>query len=144
MFTLNQTRTSGVWLVQIDGSRPRRLAGGLWGPNPSWSPDGHWVAVAATTAGGDSRRHLYVVSAAGGRIRQLATEELRAGEAPAWTPDGRWITYATFDGEVRSVHPDGTGVKMIANFPDQEVRHLSWSPDGRRLAYTASPIVESD
>lgn len=144
LFSLERKKgRTGLWLVQRDGSKPRRLLAGVGG-DAAWSPDGRWIALTATVAGGDLRQHLYVVPATGGALRQLGPEEVRSGEAPAWTPDGHWITYATYEGEVRRVHPDGSGAETIANFPHREVRNLAWSPDGSHLAYTAEPIVEGD
>ena len=148
LFTLGRERHgAGIWTARLDGSGRRQLAHGLGSGEASWSPDGTQVAVAgvvANTPGGDRRQHLYVVPAAGGPLRRLSDDELRVGERPAWTPDGQWITYATFEGEVRRVHPDGSDAETIADFPHQEVRDLAWSPDGTRLSYTARPIVETD
>lgn len=145
IFTLSRTERSGfgLWLAAGDGSHPRLLAGGLGGFEASWSPDERWIALATTTSNGDRRRHVYVLPAAGGRLRQLADDEVRDGP-PAWTPDGRWITYATYEGEIKQVHLDGGETRSLADLADQEVRNLMWSPDGRHLAYSAEPIVESD
>ena len=42
------------------------------------------------------------------------------------------------NGDVYVVHPDGTGLKAIADSPGWET-HPSWSPDGRRIVYTLYP-----
>lgn len=131
-----------LWVAAADGSRPRRLAGPLINLAYSWSPDGSQIAVETTTFAGDRRQHLYVVPSAGGKLRQISHEEV-AGE-PAWTPDGRWIAYATYEGEIRKIRPDGSGARTIADFDHQHVRDLMWSPDGRHLAYSAAEIIESD
>ena len=57
---------------------------------------------------------------------------------------GRWITYATYEGEIKRVRPDGSDKQEIAAFEGREVRNLMWSPDGDHLAYSAEEIVESD
>ena len=145
LFTLGHKRSDSLWTVRSDGTHPQRLVGGLFSPEASWSPDGRWIAVSTFLEhGADRRRHLYVAPTTGGRLRQLTTEEVRQGGSAAWTPDGAWITYATYEGEVRRVHSDGSNTETIANFPHQEVRNLAWSPDGSHLAYTAEPIFEGD
>ena len=145
LVTVRHRRDEELWTVAADGTHRRLLAAGLYEPEASWSPNGKWVAVSGTDAdGADRRRHLYLIAAAGGRLRQLSAEEVGTGGPPAWTPDGRWITYATFEGEVREVTPDGSATRTVADFPHEEVSGLAWSPDGTRLAYRAEPVVESD
>jgi Tol biopolymer transport system component len=133
-----------LWLARSDGSQPRPLVTRLISCSPSWSPDGRQIAFSATTFSGDRRQHLYIVSLDGGRPRLISRDEVRSGEPPAWTPDGRWITYATYEGEIKRVRPDGSDKQEIAAFDGREVRNLMWSPDGDRLAYSAEEIVESD
>jgi Tol biopolymer transport system component len=131
-----------LWAAGADGSRPRRLAGPLITLAYAWSPDGRQIAIEATTYAGDRRQHLYVVPSAGGELREVSHDEVD-GE-PTWTPDGRWITYATYEGEIKQVRPDGSGARRIADLDHQHVRDLMWSPDDRHLAYSAEEIVESD
>lgn len=146
MFTLNRTERSatGLWLVESDGSRPRRIVSGLFNCDASWSPDGRWIAFSATTPKGDRRHHLYLVPASGGRYRRLSGDEVREGSPPAWSPDGHWIAYATYDGQIKRIRPGGGAPRTIADLSGQEVRDLMWSPDGRHLAYSADRIVEPD
>jgi Tol biopolymer transport system component len=127
-----------VWTVNRDGTHPRELVPGLVDASASWSPDGKQVALAAVTEHGDRRYHLFEVSAQGGPIRQVSDKEV-AADPPAWTPDGKWLTYATGAGEIARVRPDGTGTEVIAQFSDEEVGDLLWSPDGQHLAYTSRP-----
>ncbi|MGV1048418.1 MAG: TolB family protein [Solirubrobacterales bacterium] len=134
---------SSLWLVGIDGSKPHPLAADLIVPAAAWSPDGSEIAVAATTRRGDRREHLYLVAAAGGPLREIFAEEVMT-DPPAWAPDGEWITFANHEGEIRRIHPDGTGVETIAERPGREIRDLQWSPDGLHLAFTARVERESD
>lgn len=133
---------NGLWLLRRDRSGTRRLVPGIGGEAAAWSPNGSLIAFSGAVRH-DRRHRLYVVSAGGGPLRRLSAEEVLA-EPPAWSPDGDWITYSNYAGEVRRIHPDGSGAETIADFPGREVRQLSWSPDGTRLAYTAEPIYEGD
>jgi len=132
----------GLWVARSDGSHPRRIAGPLIGIGYRWSPDGKRIALIGTTLKGNRRQHLYVVSSHGGRLHEISAEEV-AGE-PAWTPDGRWIAYATYEGTIKRVRPDGSGRRTIATLEHKHVRDLLWSPDGEHLSYSAEEIIESD
>lgn len=144
-FMRHRERSSSLWMANADGVNPRRLAGNLLGPSAAaWSPDGRYIALSTFSRKKDDRRcHLYVLPADGGRLRQIVDEEILTNR-PAWTPDGRWITFSTYDGEIRKIRFDGTGLQTIARLPGKEIRGLSWSPDGKHLAHTARTFPESD
>jgi len=132
-----------VWSVRRDGSNPEPLVRALVSAHTlEWAPDGRTLALGAFTARGDRRQHVYVVPAAGGRLRRIVDEEVLDG--PAWSPDGRWIAYSTYDGKIWRVHPDGKARQLIAEIPGEEPRNLLWAPDSRHLAYTAAPPPRSD
>lgn len=144
-FMRYRERSSSFWKARSDGTEPRRLIGNLSGPSiAEWSPDGRWIALSTfSRQKGDRRCHLYVLPSDGGRLRQIVDEEILTNR-PAWTPDGHWITFSNYEGEIRKVRPDGTGLRTIARFPGKEIRGLSWSPDGKHLGYTARVFPESD
>lgn len=128
-----------LWLTVAnpDGTEARRLGHFLYLRNPRFSPSGEEIAFAANRGRGSGG--VYVVPTAGGEPR-LVTRETPV-DGPTWTPDGRWITYSTFEGEIRRIHPDGSGNESIASFGDGvEVRGLIWSPDGDSLLYSERPF----
>ncbi len=127
---------AGLLTIGTDGSGRRRLFSALLVPQFEWSPDGRSIAFAALPRWGDGLR-LYVVDPDGGKPRRVGKSDVLDG--PTWSPDGRWLTFSTPDGELRRIHPDGSSPEMIASFPGEEVRDLLWSPNGRRLLFTAFP-----
>lgn len=98
--------------------------------NPSWSPDGRFIAYSASQG---SQFDLYVVNVADGQSRQLTThptDEL----GPRWTPDGRSIQYTAYSRGLYAsqyIIPAEGGVAR----PLTQGFAAAWSPDGRWLAY---------
>ncbi len=142
LFIESSQRGEWVMTAGADGSSPQRLVGKLVAAFAAWSPGGKKVALAATTLKGDRRQYLYTVAVRGGKLHRLSAAEVQG--APAWSPDGRWIAYANWDDEIKVIHPNGRGEKLIARLPGEEIAALQWSPDGRHLAFMAWPSPPSD
>lgn len=158
-------RRSHVWIVPFAGGPARQLTTGERGESqPEWSPDGTQIAfVAARGTGEDVRSQLYLLPAQGGEAVQLTTA--RDGVASyRWSPDGARIAYLTtdsltrdvearikrrddpqvFEGDLRRSHvwvvDVATQAATKVTSGDFTVRGTpSWSPDGTRLAFDASP-----
>src|SRR5215210_6674971 len=60
------------------------------------------------------------------------------GEQPSYSSDGTKIAFAASDGhdaEIYTINTDGTG-KFQVTHNDVDDLHPTYSPDGRRIAYT--------
>jgi Tol biopolymer transport system component len=106
----------GLWLVNPDGSMPRRIA--LDAQTPDWSPDGSRLVY------GDSAGTIVVSDAGGGSPRTI----IGRGSEPSWSPDGRRLAFAR-DTSVFVSNADGTGERLVV----ADAREPDWSPDGTRL-----------
>lgn len=138
---------------------------------PQWSPDGSLIsfvsARGATTAAGEDgpRAQLWILSADGGEAWQLTTARDGVG-AYSWSPDGKRIAYLTtdtltrdaeaktrrrddskvYEGELRMSHLwvidlDTKQATKITSGAFTVRGAPSWSPDGTRLAYDATPTT---
>lgn len=137
-------RTTGVWVVPVDGSQPRLLLESNDSVESlSWAPDGSAVAVRGSSAVGDD-----------GFIRILGMDgsdySIPVGGAiqfdlVAWSPDGARLAYVDRrNGSLALVDPDGTDLVQIpaTELPNEPVTEVVngpvWSPDGQRLVVTVA------
>jgi dipeptidyl aminopeptidase/acylaminoacyl peptidase len=161
-------RRSHVWMVSAAGGAARQLTTGERGESqPQWAPDGSRISFVAARGSGTGedapRPQLWLLPVDGGEATQL-TSARDGVTAYAWSPDGRHIAYLTPDTVARDaearvrrrddakVYEDdfrlnhlwvidvATKAARKVTSGDFTVRGApSWSPDGTRLAFDASP-----
>lgn len=130
--------SSGLWMVNIDGSNPHLILRGD-DINADWSIDGKWIVFEQ----GSQINKVPVVdnSIDTSQIIQLTFQG--SNFFPCWSPDGNWIAY---DSNVDSpngmnfiwkMKSDGTQKTRIAYEPTKgEIRMPSWSKDGTKIVHT--------
>jgi WD40 repeat protein len=94
------TSSSGLWVVQHDGSK--RLLGRY--RDAAWSPHGLFIAAA--------REHELVAMEPGGRVHWTVDASPRP-RLPSWSPDGYRIAYLS-GSDLRIVVGNGTGDHLFA------------------------------
>lgn len=125
----------GLWVMNADGSRQRRLA--AYGSDPAWSPDSRRIAYIGS--GNAANSDPLVIAGFGGRHRILIKGR---NDHPAWSPDGKWIA---FSHEVKDrmdlvvVGRDGGRLKTIRRSLAYSTV-LAWSPFGEIVAATSRGI----
>jgi Tol biopolymer transport system component len=123
-----------LYVVGTNGCGLKRLTRSIGG-NPSWSPDGHWIAFDRSGFG-----EIWKIRRNGGGLTRIAHGS--GASSPAWSTDGRTIAFSRVSrgrGQIWTMHPDGSGARLLhadALVGDTEPA-AAWSHDGTKLAFVA-------
>jgi Tol biopolymer transport system component len=130
-------------MMAADGTGARRITESLDVRDaPSWSPDGKWIAVAASEG---KEQPLFKVAVDGGApVRLVGGVNFN----PVWSPDGRFIAYSESRGgptyQLKGVTPE----KQPFRLPEVVVRaggnRYRFLPDGKGLALLRGYIRHQD
>jgi len=109
---------------------------------PVIAPDGGSVAYPVTTADWENNRfdtELWIARP-GAEPFQLTFTEKESSTTPRWSPDGRWLGFLADRGDGRQIYlirAAGGEARRLTSVKDG-VRDFEWSPDGSRVAFTAT------
>lgn len=127
-----------IYVMNADGSAPRRLTGPDFSDNPTFSPNGRQIAY--------ERGYGIWVMNTDGSGQHSITPGAGFDQAyydPAWSPDGRRIA-VTHNQQVWAMNADGSAPVDLTP-PDLMCPLMTrtmggsqpdWSPDGSRIAFT--------
>ena len=125
-----------IWTVPAKKGASRNLTrtSGVAERDPSWSPDGQWIAYFSDATG---EYELYVTQSDGkGKTRKLTSNGERFRYNPVWSPDSKRIAFADKSGALY-LHTIETGkTDLVDTDPSAALPQVSWSPDSAWLAYT--------
>ncbi|TRW48052.1 amidohydrolase family protein [Aliidiomarina halalkaliphila] len=133
-----------IYRMPASGGDAELLRGGIaWHMQPTYSPDGKYIAFTSDEGGGDN---IWVMSADGSEAWQVTDESFRLLNSPAWSPDGNYLVARKHftarrslgAGEVWMYHKrGGQGVMLTARPNDQkDLGEPAFSPDGRYVYFS--------
>ncbi len=131
---------SKLWILDFASGAKRLLTGGD-AVQPSWSPNGKRIAYWALQQG-SGRRDLWTIPAGGGEPTRVTNDDALDWN-PVWSPDGKYLYFASDRGGSMNfwrVPLDETSGQLLGTpetvvTPSVYSQHLSFSQDGKRLAY---------
>lgn len=157
---------SNLWIVKSDGSGARQLTRGNKNvAQLRWSPDGTWISFASNRQGDTNQ--VFAIRPDGGESLQLTRSTSGGVNGYLWSPDGRTIAYVANDPaslartrratlgdwevvrrdyqhshlftiDVAAALRDSATATQITRGSDYTVTQFSWSPDARRIAFSAT------
>jgi tol-pal system beta propeller repeat protein TolB len=137
---LREETGADLFIGSLDGGASRLLLGGPESDAaPAWSPDGAWIACAATYAGNTD---IWLLpdpeGPAAGQARRRLTFSPGIDTAPSWSPDGRHLVFTSDRSgllQLYRIGVDGLGEQRLS-FLGAACDCPSWSPDGEWIAFS--------
>jgi Tol biopolymer transport system component len=124
-----------LYVVGTNGCAVHRLTQSIAG-NPSWSPDGKWIAF--DTSGGGV---IWKVHPDGtGLMRIAGARGANYDSSPAWAPNGNTVAFVQYHrgrGEIWVVRADGSRPRLLHADAGSSDEMPAWSRDGSRIAFAA-------
>jgi Tol biopolymer transport system component len=129
-----------VFAMDVGGSNVVTIAGEAGSEfDGAWSPDGEWVVYRDSRRGINNDDEIFIARADGSERRNL-TNDPTNDWGPDWAADGSTIVFNSDrdGGRLRGylVDPDGSNLRRIDI--DAWVEYASFSPDGKRIAFTGA------
>jgi dipeptidyl aminopeptidase/acylaminoacyl peptidase len=146
---LDSTHTH-IYLFDLETRQTTNLIPGLYDESePTWSPDGKWIAFESKRVAGDLDRSnnsdVYVIEArAGATPKQLTNFDGPDGGPLAWSPDGSLLAYlrgsdakfSAYNEDRLAVIPATGGTpRILTESLDRPVRDPQFTADGKSIVF---------
>ena len=144
----NDESTGQIYAVPRAGGEARALTKNPGSESsPAISPDGKWMAYSYSESRGTQPEIMVVALGADGAFagqpRNLTADWDLIPGSPEWTPDGRslrWDAGISGNDHLFEVSARGGPVRQVTT-GNRQVRGVSWSGDGKVIAYTSTDAV---
>ena len=118
------SRCGSLFVVQADGTRPRRLTkppAGSQDEQPAWAPNRRLIAFVRIDDA--DRPGLYVIHSDGTGLRQLTD----AGDerSPTWSPNSKLVAYASYT-QIKTVAVASRRTRTLIAMPGSDLDNPAW------------------
>ncbi len=127
-----------IWTLPAKKGSPRNLTrtAGVAERDPSWSPDGQWLAYLSDETG---EYEMYITQSDGkGETKQLTSDGTTYRYSPTWSPDSKQITFTDKAGNLFLHTVEGGETILVDTDPYSGQLRVSWAHDSGWLAYAKS------
>jgi tricorn protease len=127
-----------IWILPVEKGSARNLTStsGAFERDPSWSPDGKWIAYFSDATG---EYEMYVISPdASSPARQLTRSGSSFKYSPVWSPDSTRIAFVDQSNTIYVQELAGPSVNDTRRIDADEWGSqplVAWSPDSSWLVY---------
>jgi hypothetical protein len=125
-----------IWTMNPDGSSQTKLTDNTVDDiQPTWSPDGKWIAFASKR---DGNYEIYVMSGSGGSQTRI-TSNPATDLSPTWSPGGDQLAFSSdrdSGDEIYKMNANGSSVMRLTTntAPDDSP---TWSYEGSKIAFVS-------
>jgi len=140
-YASNRNGQWDIYVMEIETGNVSRITNTLtYDANPSWSPDGLWMAYETYI---DDNLEIVIQSLSDQSTPIRLTYDPGADYAPAWSPQGRQIAFVSMnsgENEIWLADLDKVEDRFhnLSNNTDSIEEHPVWSPDGTYLAWSGN------
>lgn len=154
------TSRDGIYIINADGSQPRRLVdtsnlSHLYELGAgAWAPDGKYLAFSACLDG--QERDIYLVKVDNGELTNLTSGNLALDGGPIWLPDSQQLMFVSSPSPIEScsgipsaksyvklINIDGAGERTIFDI-ETFYGSLAIAPVTGQIAFTANVEADND
>jgi Tol biopolymer transport system component len=143
-YTWNDNGSDDIYVVGIDGSKPRVLktaGNGVLYHNPlAWSPDSRHLLTEFIKMDGSRDMMLVTVTDGSAKLLKATGKEISPGGE--FSPDGRYIAWSTKEGISLFELKTSTESLLVPDRSNHSV--LGWAPDGKYLMFSSDRSGSSD
>ncbi len=140
--TFEQFQPIGIWIATIDGETSSALTPPRHDVDVNWSPQGDYLAI---TMLNNLDSSIWLVSADGTNLINLAEVTPNPDHLPIWSSDGSHIAFVSWRNNILNswdiwvMNADGSNAMNLTKDFGFVNFEPSWSPDGSKIAFTSNP-----